>query len=266
MGRPIRFDCSRFVLTLLAALFSCAAAAADLGAIVMHGKWGTPEGPVKPVADALAREGVLVASPEMPWSRRRLYDKSVEGADAEIDAEIAALRSRGAKRIILVGHSLGAAYALHYASRGDVDGVVAIAPGHRTEAPRFADHFRPAVTDARALVAAGKGAEVVSFTDLNTGNRRDHLTASAASFLSYFDHTGPLNMARNVKSMKAGVPVLWIVPLREEPAPRPGVLALFRSFPANPDTQLAEPDADHINAPAASTRLIVEWVRKLGSR
>ncbi len=154
MTRSARFAVPKIVFGLIAALISCAAAAADLGAIVLHGKWGTPEGPVKPMADALAREGVLVASPEMPWSRRRLYDKSVEGADAEIDAQVAALKSRGAKRVLIVGHSLGAAYALHYASRGDIAGVVAIAPGHRTEAPRFAAHFRPAVIDARALVAA----------------------------------------------------------------------------------------------------------------
>ena len=101
----------------------------------MHGKWGSPQHYVKGLADTLQRLGFLVANPEMPWSGRRTYDKSVEGTDGEIDAEITKLRNQGAKQIFLAGHSLGAAYALHYATRTAVDGVVAIAPGHRPVAP-----------------------------------------------------------------------------------------------------------------------------------
>jgi pimeloyl-ACP methyl ester carboxylesterase len=248
--------------TALVLVLACHAssAAGDVAAIVMHGKWGTPDGPVSAVAQALLREGYIVVAPEMPWSRRRLYDRTVEETDTQIDAEIAKLRAGGAKHVFLVGHSLGAAYALHYAGRAEVSGVVVIAPGHRPENARFAEWFRDDVRKARELVAAGTPGEIVSFTDLNTGGRRDRLSASAAAVVSYFDPAGPLNMSRNVSSLKPSAPVLWLVPTREEPGPRQGVFALYKQLPVHAATRLVEPDSDHLNAPAASAPAIIEWL------
>lgn len=240
---------------------AAASAASDVAAIVMHGKWGSPHGQISAAANALQREGYAVISPEMPWSRGRLYDRSVEEADAAMDAEIARLRANGARRIFLVGHSLGAAYALHYASRSEVSGVIAIAPGHRPEARRFAESFSNDVRKARELVAAGRPDEMISFTDLNSGNRRDRLTARAVSFVSYFDPGGPMNMTRNVAGVKTGTPVLWIVPTREETGLRDGGLLLYKQLPPHAATRLVEPESDHLGAPAASAGSIVEWVR-----
>ena len=250
--------CTGLLLLLAAA---AAPAASDVAAIVMHGKWGSPVGQVSAAANALQREGYTVVSPEMPWSRKRLYDRSVEEADAAIDAEIGRLRADGARRIFLVGHSLGAAYALHYASRSEVSGVIAIAPGHRPEARRFAESFSNDVRKARELVAAGRPDEMISFTDLNSGNRRDRLTARAVSFVSYFDPGGPMNMTRNVAGVKTGTPVLWIVPTREETGLRDGGLLLYKKLPPHSATRLVEPESDHLNAPGASAAAIVEWVR-----
>src|SRR4051812_48979945 len=82
-----------FVLAL-----ACACAgAADIGAIVMHGKWGSPDRNIPPIAAALEKQGYLVVSPEMPWSRGRNYDRSIEDTDAEIDAQIEKLKAAGAK-------------------------------------------------------------------------------------------------------------------------------------------------------------------------
>jgi pimeloyl-ACP methyl ester carboxylesterase len=250
------------VLALVLFVASAAASAAEFGAIVMHGKWGSPDQNVDAIASALTKSGYLVVSPEMPWSRRRNYDKSAEEADAEIDAQVEKLRAGGAKRIVLVGHSMGAAYALHYAGRTQVDAVVAIAPGHRPESPRIAQALANDVSRARDLVAAGKGAETLSFSDFNSGARRSRLTASASSFVSYFDPAGPMNMARNAGSMKP-TPVLWLVPTREESPLREGNIALFKRLPANPANQLAEPASDHLNAPQASVALAIEWLRGL---
>ena len=258
VGSSILNFCASLLFLLVAA---AAPAASDIAAIVMHGKWGSPDRQVNAVANALQREGYAVVSPEMPWSRGRLYDRTVEEADSAMDAEIARLRAGGARRIFLVGHSLGAAYALHYASRNEVSGVIAIAPGHRPENRRFAESFGSEVRKARELVAAGRPDELISFTDLNTGNRRDRLTARAVSFASYFDPEGPMNMTRNVAGVKPGTPVLWIVPTREEPGPREGGLQLYRRLPPHPATRLVEPESDHLNAPAASAAAIVEWIR-----
>ena len=266
----------RFVISrgcALLAAFLCAwtalpAAGADtapVGVIVMHGKSGSPQYHVNGLAIALGGQGFLVAAPEMPWSRYRSYDKSVDGADAEIDAEIAKLRDRGAKQIFLVGHSLGAAYALHYASRTTVNGMVAIAPGHRPEFKRIAELLGEDIRKARELAATGKGDEMVTFLDFNTGNRRDRTTASAASFLSYFDPAGPMNMARNVTTVKPEVPVLWMVPTREEEPPRDAMVSFYGKLPPNPRNKFVEPASDHMQAPAAATSQVIDWIRAVAA-
>jgi pimeloyl-ACP methyl ester carboxylesterase len=252
----------RLVLALVAAVASAAAAAADFGAVVMHGKWGSPDQHVAAIASALAKQGYLVVTPEMPWSRRRNYDRTVDEADAEIDAHIEKLKAGGAQRIVLVGHSMGAGYALHYAGRSQVDAIVAIAPGHRPEAPRISQALANDVSRARDLVAAGKGAEVVSFTDFNTGGRTSRISASAAVFASYFDPQGPMNLSRNAAGIKPA-PVLWLVPAREESPLREGNLALFKRLPENRSNRLGEPSSDHLNAPQASVEMVVEWLRGL---
>lgn len=247
--------------------FACGCAqAADVAAILMHGKWGRPGGQDERLSAALEKQGYAVASPEMPWSRRRSYDRSVQEADAEIDAMVEKLKSAGAKRIVVIGHSLGAAYALHYAGVRQVDALVAIAPGHRPENARIAQALAEDVARARELVAAGKPAETVSFTDFNTGARRSRINASAAAFLSYFDPAGPMNMGRNVESVKPSTPVLWLVPTREESPLREGNIALFKRLPQNPATRFAEPSSDHLGAPDASIAMVIDWLNTLGLR
>lgn len=252
---------------VLLTTFGCAANAAEreIGAVVLHGKWGSPLRAIDGLVAALEHEQILVRAPEMPWSRTRLYDKAVDAADAEMDAEIAKLRDRGAKQIFLIGHSLGANFALHYASRAPVTAVVAIAPGHRPESPAFMKAVGAEVQSARAMVAGGKSAETVSFLDLNTG-RQEQMRASAASFLSYFDPEGPLNMTRNVASMKPDIPTLWIIPTREDARLRTAVVGLYSNLPRNAGTRMAEPDADHVGAPAASVKIVIDWLREIAAK
>ena len=42
-----------------------------VGVVVMHGKWDKPNGHVSDFASAMERAGLLVVTPEMPWSGRR---------------------------------------------------------------------------------------------------------------------------------------------------------------------------------------------------
>ena len=261
-----------FVTKLAATLLLAAACAlsyagtTDIGMVVIHGKWGSPRGPVAPLARALEREGFIVSVPEMPWSAQRVYDRSVEDTEADIDRELAKLREAGAKHVFVIGHSLGAAFTLRFATRHTPSGIVAVAPGHRPEGSRYAQAFREPVSTARALTAAGRGTELVGFTDLNTGGRQSYLRAPAGPFLSYFDPSGPLHMARNAASVKADVPVLWIVPAGEEQPLRSGLVGLFRSLPKHPLTKFVEPEGDHLGAPAASARAIVDWIREVAAK
>src|SRR3954466_16237680 len=92
------------------------AAADDLGIVLLHGKQGSPSGYVRELASALRSKGHLVSTPTMPWAKDRIYDASFDQAMIEIDREVESLRQKGAKFIVVAGHSLGANAALGYAS------------------------------------------------------------------------------------------------------------------------------------------------------
>ena len=87
-----------FVLLIGVGLSINASAADKIGVVVLHGKWGSPDGHTSGLANFLAGEGFLVASPEMPWSGRRTYDKGADAFVTEIDAAAAELRAKGAKK------------------------------------------------------------------------------------------------------------------------------------------------------------------------
>ncbi len=115
-------------------VFACvpllaAAQAPKLGAVIMHGKGGTPLEFVSDLADGLEAKGFLVANLEMPWSGTRTSVIDTPKAEKQIEAAAAGLKAKGATKLFVMGHSMGGVFALHYATRHPVDGVVAIAPG-----------------------------------------------------------------------------------------------------------------------------------------
>ena len=138
---------------LLAALAGCAspeapppadAAGPRVGVVVLHGEGDDPYGQTLRFTRALIRDGFLTDSPEMPWSARRAYDAGVDGTVREIDAAVARLKSRGAQKVFVAGHSLGAAAAVRYARLRRVDGLIALAPGHVKDGPKkAAEYFDP---------------------------------------------------------------------------------------------------------------------------
>ena len=87
----------------------------------MHGKGGRPTGYVANLAQTLEGKGYLVANLEMPWSGRRNYDVTVERGEQEVEAAVAGLRAKGAKKVFVSGHSQGGAFALHMAGRQGID-------------------------------------------------------------------------------------------------------------------------------------------------
>ena len=63
------------LVTLLSALLvhPVLAASFEVGVVLMHGKWGSPQS-MLPLARDLETRGYLVSNAEMAWSGRRLYD------------------------------------------------------------------------------------------------------------------------------------------------------------------------------------------------
>src|SRR6202044_747253 len=114
-----------------------AAPAAQLegvGIVYLHGKAGWPGALNGGILSSLQDEGALVATPEMPWSFHRRYAATYAEAMTEIDVAVAGLKAKGARRIVVIGHSLGANAAIGYAARHpDLAGIVALAPGHLPE-------------------------------------------------------------------------------------------------------------------------------------
>ncbi|MEK9671969.1 MAG: hypothetical protein VW268_05630 [Rhodospirillaceae bacterium] len=96
------------------AALPCAVRADGVGVILMHGKNGTNR-PGSPVGKLGGDFKVDV--PEMLWSRDRDFDKTLSDAFKEIDAAVARLKDAGATKVVIGGHSLGAAAALAYASQ-----------------------------------------------------------------------------------------------------------------------------------------------------
>src|ERR1700744_2172761 len=119
--RLARLVCAVCALALVSALPSPGAAAdtrhTGVGVVYLDGKGSWPGALDGGILSALRDEGALVATPEMPWSFHLRYDATYDQAMAEIDAVIAGLQAKGARRIVLIGHSLGANAAIGYAAR-----------------------------------------------------------------------------------------------------------------------------------------------------
>jgi len=257
----------RLVLAALAitAPLSAMAQGESIGIVIMHGKGGSPTRLVADLARALEGKGYIVANLEMPWSGNRNYDVPVSKAEEEIEAAMAGLRGKGAKKVFVSGHSQGGAFALHMAGKLSVDGVIAIAPGGNVANRVFRENLGESVARARQLVAEGKGNEPARLEDYEGARGTYPVLAIPAAYITWFDAEGAMNMGRAARAANAQVPILWIVPKRERPALLKTNLPMFSTLPANPLTRLYQPDSDHLGAPSASAEEVVRWTREVAS-
>jgi hypothetical protein len=229
------------------------------GAVILHGNSETPQ-QVADLADALRRENVLVATPELAWSSRRLYDRRALDVDQEIDAAISGLRVQGAQRVYLIGQGVGANYALRFASRPGVTGIVAIAPGFAPESPFFAQSFADDLRRARELIARGRPQELLEFLDWQWGNRRSRARAPASSFLSYYDPAGPLNLSRSVEQLPNQALMLWILPA-EDPGAAQRANDAYARARVSPGSRIVPINSGYVGAMGATARTIIEWMK-----
>jgi len=120
----------RFIpLVTVLVLVVNAAHAQDLGVVVLHGMRGMP---MQSVVSALEAAGFLASSPELPWSRRRNNDRTYDQALVEVGEAVEQMKRRGAKRIVVLGYSMGSGAALDFAAtHGNFAGVIVMAPGPR---------------------------------------------------------------------------------------------------------------------------------------
>ena len=237
-----------------------------IGVVIMHGKGGSPTRYVSNLASSLEEKGYLVANLEMPWSGRRGYDVNVSGAEKEVGTALGMLRSKGAKKLFVAGHSQGGLFALYFGGRHDVDGVVAIAPGGDVSNAIFREKLGESVELARKLVAEGKGDEKTRFYDYEGTKGITPVTTTPAIYWSWFDPNGAMNQTMAVKAMNPRVTVLYIGPKGDYPGLRKVKESMFSALPGNPLNKMYEPDSSHLDAPSASRDEIVQWINEVVSR
>lgn len=262
--------CITLALALILAGISHSSAAQTpspgIGIVIMHGKGGSPTGYVSTMASSLEEKGYLVANLEMPWSGRRAYDVSVSVAEKEVEAALRMLRSNGAKKLFVAGHSQGGLFVLYFGGRHEVDGVIAIAPGGDVNNSTFREKLGASVELARKFIAEGKGNEKTKFYDYEGTKGITAVTTTPAAYLSWFDPDGAMNQTMAVKTINPRVPVLYIGPTGDYPGLRKVKQSMFNALPNNPLTKLYEPDSSHLDAPSASRDEIVRWTTDVGNR
>jgi pimeloyl-ACP methyl ester carboxylesterase len=234
--------------------------------VIMHGKGGSPDRYVSDLASSLEARSYRVINLEMPWSGRREYDVSVDAAAKEVQSALDALRSRGAKRLFITGHSLGALFALYYAGKQSVDGVIAIAPGGSVSTPIYREKLGESVDLARRLIAEGKANEKTRFTDYEGARGTYTVVTTPAVYLSWFNPDGAMSLIKAVKSMNTTTPVLYVAPKGDYPILLKAKQVIFGALPPHAMTKLYEPDSDHLDAPSASRDEIFRWTSQIASR
>lgn len=229
--------------------------------VLLHGKQDRAPYKIASLANRLKDEGYLVATPEMPWSRSRMYDATYEEAMLEIDKAFDKLKKEGAQRIIIGGLSLGGNTALGYgARRTNLSGIIIMAPGHFPEAQRFLEMSVSDIAKAKELSAAGKTDEKIDFNDSNMG-RTFKSSASVKVYLSYFDPEGPAVIPINAAAIRSSIPILWIVGTKD-PATKPSSYA-FDKAPPNPKSKYLAVDAGHLDTPDVAADQIILWIADL---
>jgi len=178
-------------------------------AILIHGKWSHPNTPVLRILEKdLKEKNYIVEKPNMPWSRTKLYDQRYEASLQDLGGMIQKYKQEGVKKVVLIGHSLGANAAMAYQAHvGDADAIVAITPGHIPSMMQERDYIHAYILKkALEKIKQNEGAAIIDFID-NNGGIKKKLTTSADIFLSYFDPSGLAHMPATVKKFKKTIPV-----------------------------------------------------------
>jgi pimeloyl-ACP methyl ester carboxylesterase len=266
VGKVVPWMARRLALALslvavLAAVSPLAAASLrGMGVVFLHGKGVWPGAFDGGIPAALEAEGAKVVSPEMPWSLRRMYGATFDQAMAEIDAAVATLKARGATRIVIIGHSLGANAAIGYAAqRHSVVAVVALAPGHLPETAEMRARTQSAIAEARQLMAAGRQ-DKRNWPDMVQGVPT-FASATPAVYVSMFDPNGPAVIPRNVAALN-GIPLLWVVG-NFDPIHSRGPQYAFSRAAKNPANRYVEVLATHLTTSLMARGQVVDWLKAL---
>ncbi|MEC9368409.1 MAG: alpha/beta hydrolase [Pseudomonadota bacterium] len=241
---------------------------ARVGVVLMHGKGSTalPKSPVGKLAAALEGSGILVAIPDMPWSKTRNLAKDHDDSMLEIDEAVAGLKAQGAALIVVGGHSMGGNAALGYGARREgLAGVMVLAGGHVPDVEGYQKRLDHDWKRAAAMVARGEGDRVGQFQD-NDQNRKFTITTKARDYLSWFSPDGPAAFPKNAAALKPGTPLLWVVGTQDFMFKRGEGYAFARAPKHANSLYLVINGGGHIDSVETATPQIIEWLKALPPR
>lgn len=234
-------------------------------AILMHGKWSHPNTPVLRILEKdLKEKNYIVEKPNMPWSRTRLYDQTYEASLQDLGAMIQKYKQEGVKKVVLIGHSLGANAAMAYQAHvGDADAIVAITPGHIPYLMCKRDHHHEyVIKKAEDNIKRNKNETLINFIDLNCGISKK-FTVAADIFFSYFNPSGLAHMPATVKKFKKIIPVLYIEGAHDHIHTGPD--SVFSKIPQHQLNTYTLTRGNHMTTPEISSKQITSWLNFLSS-
>jgi dienelactone hydrolase len=234
----------------------------DVGVVLIHGKWGNPNGNIKSLAEALKSNGYQVITPLMPWSRKRGYDKPYTEAISELDEIVNSLRSKGLSRVYVMGTSFGANGSLAYAAYGKypIDGVIAIAPGHIVDESNSYKLYGQSLSVSGDMIKNGKGDEIATFRDVNGGKQED-FPMKASTYWSYFDPKGMGSMSLSSKKVTQKIPLVVLLGGSHDISAKLGKGYIFSNWPEHPQSVYTTIDgAEHFTAPEFAIDTVLKWL------
>jgi pimeloyl-ACP methyl ester carboxylesterase len=261
------------VVAMLAGLSALFAAStprdhARIGVILLHGKMGTAtdhRAGLNKIGSMLAASRHLAVVPSMPWRGDDWLNIGVDMPRVldQIEILAASLRTRGATRIALIGHSLGANVALAYAAeRGPVAGLVMAAPGHN---PHLLFQRNPAIRDAieraRTMVSRDGGAEKIEWPDAIQGARLT-VSTTANVYYSWMNPEGLAVMPVQARRLPASTPLLLVIS-RRDPFFDAAESSVYVPAARHPHSRYLAIGADHSTTPLAAATSIVQWLNGL---
>jgi pimeloyl-ACP methyl ester carboxylesterase len=255
----------RFLKRILGALlmmFFAPTYAQDCVVVLMHGKWGGPQSPYLRVLAEKVRRVCAVELREMPWSRNRNYDETYEASLEKLSDAVREYRAKGYKTVFLGGQSFGANASIAYqAAYGDIDGVIALAPGHSPYEMYQMGMSRSLIEVAKKKIAEGSPEALIDFTDLNQGVRKN-ISIRADVLHSYFRPDGLGNMGLSASRFKKSVPFIWVIGT-QDPLYRAGAAYAYEKAPLNPLSKYLVVDANHATTPEVASDQVFDWINRV---
>jgi pimeloyl-ACP methyl ester carboxylesterase len=217
---------------------------------------------MRDLSDQLERLGNIVDYADYPWSRERRYEKTLEDSIAELDNAVERVKSKGATKIYLVGHSLGGNVLMYYATcRNDYSGIVLLCPSHNTHFDKFQNLSEWSVDQARQHIEQGI-VEPQPYIDFQLGKAFVNFVKPACYF-SYFNKDGNCNMATNGPKMPLDKPVFFAIGELDPATPDAKNLIYNPMVKASGTQYFYMLGQTHFGLPSAVVLPMIEWANQL---